>query len=50
MDITVIRHNEFVVNVTEGVIPGKGAVGRPRQQQLKEFARNLWADSYRVIE
>jgi hypothetical protein len=28
----IIRHNGFVVNVLEGEIPGKKAVGRPRQQ------------------
>jgi hypothetical protein len=28
----IIRHNEFVVNILEGAISGKKAVGRPRLQ------------------
>ena len=35
-----IRHNEFVVNILEGAISGKKAVGRPRLQYLKRVARN----------
>ena len=35
-----IRHNEFVVNIPEGAISGKKAVGRPRLQYLKQVARN----------
>ena len=27
-----IRHNQFVVNILEGAISGKKAVGRPQQQ------------------
>jgi hypothetical protein len=34
-----IRHNEFVVNILEGAISGKKAVGRPRLQYLKLVAR-----------
>ena len=40
-----IRHNEFVVNILEGAISGKKAVGRPRLQYLKQVARNTGADS-----
>jgi hypothetical protein len=42
----IIRHNEFVVNILEGAISGKKAVGRPRLQYLKQVARNTTADSY----
>jgi hypothetical protein len=45
-----IRHNEFVVNILEGAISGKKAVGRPRQQYLKQVARNIGADSYTAME
>jgi len=45
-----IRHNEFVVNILEGAIFGKKAVGRPRLQYLKQVARNTGADSYTVME
>jgi hypothetical protein len=41
-----IRRNEFVVNILEGAISGKQAVGRPRLQYLKQVARNTGADSY----
>ena len=41
-----IRHNEFVVNILEGAISGKKAVGSPRLQYLKQVARNTGADSY----
>jgi len=40
-----IGHNEFVVNILEGEISGKNAVGRPRLQYLKQVARNTAADS-----
>ena len=40
-----IRHNECVVNILEGAISGKRAVGRPRLQYLKHFARNTETDS-----
>ena len=40
-----IRHNEFVVNILEGAISGKKAVGRPRLRYLKQVARNTAADS-----
>jgi len=41
----IIRHNEFGVNILEGAISGKKAVGRPRVQYLKQVARNTGADS-----
>jgi len=40
-----IRRNEFAVNILEGAISGKKAVGRPRLQYLKQVARNTGADS-----
>ena len=45
-----IRHNEFVVNILEGAISGKNAVGRPRLQYLKQVARNTGADSYPAMK
>jgi hypothetical protein len=42
----ITRHSEFVVNIFEGAISGKKAVGRPRLQYLKQVARNIGADSY----
>jgi hypothetical protein len=45
----IIRHDEFVVNILEGAISGKKAVGRPRLQCLKEVDRNTGADSYTTI-
>ena len=36
----VIRHNGFVVNILEGPISGKKAVGRPRLQYLMQVASN----------
>jgi hypothetical protein len=41
-----VRHNEFVVNILEGAISGKRAMGRPRLQYLKQIARNTAADGY----
>ena len=46
----IIRHNEFVVNILEGAISGKKAVGRPRLQYLKQVARNTGADSYAAMK
>jgi len=43
-----IRRNEFVVNILEGAISRKKALGRPRLQYLKQVARNTGAD--RVIQ
>jgi hypothetical protein len=40
-----IRHNESVVNILEGAISGKKAMGRPRLQYSKQVARNTEADS-----
>ena len=45
-----VRHNEFVVNILEGAISGKKAVGRPRLQYLKQVARNTGADSYPAMK
>jgi hypothetical protein len=45
-----IRHNEIVVNILEGAISGKKAVGRPRLQHLKQVARNKGADSYTAMK
>jgi len=45
-----VRGNEFVVNVLEGAIFGKKAVGRPGLQYLKQVARNTAADSYTAME
>ena len=45
-----IRHNEFVVNILEGVISGKKALGRPQLQYFKQVARNTGADSYTAIK
>ena len=45
-----IRHNEFVVNVLEGAIFGKKAVGRPRLQHLKQVARSTGAESYTAMK
>jgi len=45
-----VRHNEFVVNILEGAISGKEAVGRPQLQYLKQVARNTGADSYTAVE
>jgi hypothetical protein len=40
-----VRHNEFVVNILEGAISGKQAVGRPRLRYLEQVARNTRVDS-----
>ena len=42
----IIRHNKFVVNILEGAISIKTAMGRPRLRYLKQVARNTAADSY----
>jgi hypothetical protein len=41
----IIRHNEFVVNILEGAISGKMAVGRPRIKYLEQFDRHTSVDS-----
>jgi hypothetical protein len=46
----IIWHNEFVVNILEGAISGKKAVGRPRLQYLKQVTRNTGADSYTAMK
>jgi len=46
----IIRHNEFVVNIVEGAISGRKAVGRPRLYYLKQVDRNTAADSYTAME
>ena len=38
------------MNILEGAISGKEAVGRPRIQYLKQVARNTGADSYTEME
>jgi len=38
------------VNILEGVIFGKNAVGRPGLRYLKQVARNRGTDSYRAME
>ena len=45
-----VRHNEFVVNILEGAIFGKKAVGRPRPQYLQQVARNTGADRYTTMK
>jgi len=45
-----IRHNGFVVNILEGALFGKKAVGRPELQYLNQVARNTEADSYRAMK
>jgi hypothetical protein len=39
----IIVYNEFVVNILEGAIPGKKAVGRPLLQYLQQVDRNIEA-------
>jgi len=39
-----------VVNILEGAIFGKKAVGRPGLQYLKQVDRNTAADSYTAME
>jgi len=46
----IIRHNEFVVNIMEGAVSGKKAMGRPRLQYLKQVARNIGADGYTTMK
>jgi hypothetical protein len=46
----IIRHNEFAVNILEGAISGKNALGRPGLQYLQQVARNTAADSCTVME
>ena len=45
-----IRHSEFVVNILEGAISGKQAVGRLRLPYLKQVARNTGVDSYTAMK
>ena len=45
-----IGHNEFVVNILEGAISRKKAVGRPRLRYLKQVARNTGADGYTAMK
>ena len=46
----IIGHNEFVVNVLEGAMFGKKAVGRPGLQYLQQVTRNTGADSYTAMK
>jgi len=48
--VHTIRHKEFIVNILEGAIFGKKAVGRPRLQYLKQVNRNTSTDSYTTME
>jgi len=41
-----IRHNKWMVNILEGAISGKKAVGRPRLRYFEQVARNTGADRY----
>ena len=50
MDRNIIRHNKFVVNILEGAISGKKAMGRPRLQHLKQVTRNTRSDSYTAMK
>jgi hypothetical protein len=43
----IIRHNEFVVNILEGAISGKQAVGRPRLVYFNQLPETL---ELRVIQ
>jgi len=45
-----MRHNDFVVNILEGAISGKKAVGRPRLQYLKQVFGDTRADSGIAME
>ena len=45
-----IRHKNFAVNILEGAIFRKKAVGRPRLEYLKQVARNTEADSYTAMK
>jgi hypothetical protein len=45
-----IMRNEFVVNIPEGAIYGKKAVGRPRLQYSKQVVGNTEADSYTAVK
>ena len=44
------KHNEFVVNIFDGAISGKKAVGRPRLKYQKHVARNTGADRYTAMK
>jgi hypothetical protein len=46
----IIMHNEFVVNILEGAISGRKALGRPRLQYLKQVARYTGADNYTAMK
>ena len=45
-----VRQNGFVVNILEGAIAGKKAVGRPRLRYLKQVDRNTGADSHTAMK
>jgi hypothetical protein len=49
MDKVYNWHIEFVLNILEGALTGKNAVGRPRLKYLKQVARNTGADSYTAM-
>jgi len=45
-----VGYNEFVVNILEGAISGKKAVGKPRLQYVKQVAKNKAAYSYTAMK
>jgi hypothetical protein len=45
-----IRHNELVVNILEGAISGRKAMGKSGLQSLEEVGTNTGADGYTVIK
>jgi hypothetical protein len=48
LKITFKKHSK--INIPEGAVSGKKAVGRPRLQHLKQVARNTGADSCTVMK
>jgi hypothetical protein len=46
----ITRHNECVVNIVEGAMFRKKAVGRPRLRYLQQVARNTGADSHIAVK
>jgi hypothetical protein len=39
-----------VINILEGEISGKNAMGKPRLQKLQQVARSIGADSYTAMK
>jgi hypothetical protein len=46
----ILRHDEFIANILEGETLEKKALGRPRQQYLKQVTRYTGADSYTAMK